>query len=415
MLWNGAGVQGSGLNLGYPDAGDVYFLPGQASKVLYTKPNGDLDYGDADNIPVGNTREVPTSVDIGLWQTHEAQITLNPHAVTQTDVGLGNVDNVSEATIQSNMTATHVGLGNVDNVSEATIQSNMTATHVGLDNVANVDTTDADNINDGAVNAIPTLTQVGNWDSHIVLTNEHIDWEAASAGSIDLSNIATVSVGADGLCPNLSNNASTYLDGTGNYSVPASGGSSKGSFIHHGSDDLLIQAGAIADSTPIEWDFIEYNNTTLLIQGGLNNDYLEFQDAAAHLIHVDYMVTVVCEIGGNGAGGAADVGIAAEIDRGGGIAPFAQDAVMVYESGLTRMDTGPVLKRHTFTGSFVVDMPAPLVVGKSRYLRVIIGKSANNGPGPGTETRLSTINTAQTNAGPPNNGCACRIAIEYIT
>ena len=155
---------------------------------------------DADNISDGSTNAMITLTQETNFEsayTHISVVTGNPHAVTATEVGLGSVvnsdttdaDNISDGSTNAIITLTQETNFETAYSHTSVVTGNphvVTATDIGLGDVVNADTTDADNISNGTVNAIVNLTQESNWDTHLSsdgTDHTYIDQDVTSGSS----------------------------------------------------------------------------------------------------------------------------------------------------------------------------------------------------------------------------------------
>ena len=129
--------------------------------------------------------------------TNTLEVTTGDMVIVNTEIAKGSI-----------LVSTHVDkVDNTDSVASVAGKTGtvvLTSTDVGLGNVANLDTSNADNISDGATNAIITKTQETNFETaythsqaaHAPSTaeqNVQVDWNQASTGEDDyIKNKPTV-------------------------------------------------------------------------------------------------------------------------------------------------------------------------------------------------------------------------------
>lgn len=245
---------------------------------------------------------------IRLGTVTEANVVANNAKVSYTDgaaVGLNTTHRTSAGTDHSD-----VGLNNTHRTGSgsdhADVAANTTAisTHEGLA----TDAHDASAISvlagtpaeltstqvqaalqeiqvDATAGIADAATAQSNLDDHELLTDEHIDWttDQAGASTVDVGNVPEATISAPGLLPTLSNVATEYLNGEGNYTEPPGTGTAR-----ERADAAVIPATITA--------------TTLITTAGTANIDADLIDYQTYTFDTDLEIYINGDLMRNGAG-----------------------------------------------------------------------------------------------------------------
>jgi hypothetical protein len=193
---------------------DYYLVTDSASdgvrKMRPTASNiglGNVNNTSDANKPVSTAQAAAIAVVQSDVDAHEAD-TANPHAVTKAQVGLGNVDNTSDATKNAAVaTLTNKTINGANNTLTVRLANDVTG-----------------NLPNANLATMANNTFKGNVSGSTAVPSDLTAAQVTAA-----LPVATTS--AKGLAPVLPNDATKYLDGTGNFTVPAGGGGGGSSVV----------------------------------------------------------------------------------------------------------------------------------------------------------------------------------------
>lgn len=143
----------------------------------------------------------------------------------------------------------------------------------------------------GAVNGSLLVRSGGTWQGYpspsngakFLSGNNPPTWQDVDDADLAMSDVTTnnVSTSKHGFAPKLPNDATKYLDGTGNYTVPPTGSSTIGVQLSKQSGNQAITGFT---HTKINWDTTDYADSGFTVS--LANDTITVADAGYYAVQV---------------------------------------------------------------------------------------------------------------------------------